>query len=790
MIQSISESVRQAPDALLDEQRRALLSGMRPSIVELLEGTPFADDPEAQLDLLYNEVVVLEQLGAQPTAAEYAARYPHLQADIELHFEIHRAVSDRPLLDTSELAEATDGQGNAEVHAGVPAAPGYVIGELLGQGAMADVYRARHQGLRRDVALKFFGLGALLGATRIRTEAEAIARLAHPHIIQIYDVGEHEGVPYLALELAEQGTLARKLQRFPFAPAAAAELICSLAEAVQHAHSKGVVHRDLKPANVLITADGVAKISDFGLAKIFGRDVEAGADVTRTGDTLGTPRYMAPEQASGDRDQIGPATDIYALGVLLYECLTGRAPFVAAGVAETLYSIRRDDPPPPRRWQPAIPRDLETICLQCLQKSPEARYASAQSLADDLRRFLRREPIHARATPLWERGWKWCRRKPAQAALVAWVTLASLSSLTAAIVLPQVENRRVNGLRQQVATLMADGRAALDRDDTEQAEAKFAEAWRIVQAESALSDHSTGVTGWLDHARNESNRYRWQQRVPPRAFDDRRDEALLLGLLVIDGIENPVEQAEHAIEAALDLTIAGDPRWQSERSKLLLLQFELQSRATGAADVLAALDASGIEPSRTVMEFRARLLDEAGQSANADSLRSTASQFPANAVKDRFWTGMCRVREANFTGAAGDFEQVLRAEPEHFTARLFHAVCCLHLDRPAEANVALTACIAQRPYFAWNFYFRALSELAVGNRAAAAEDLHRAIDSRPSDVARHAASVQLGMLEMPETDRLEGVSGADAIAESTTREGGDAVREIAGGQTLTVGENN
>jgi tetratricopeptide (TPR) repeat protein len=570
--------------------------------------------------------------------------------------------------------------------------------------------------------------------------------LSHPNIVQIFEVGECDGVPYLALELAEQGTLAQRLQRFPYTPVAAAELIATLAEAVQHAHDRQVVHRDLKPANVLFTADGVAKISDFGLAKVLVDERDAAVDVTRTGETLGTPRYMAPEQAAGHRDLIGAATDVHALGTLLYECLTGCAPFMATSVPDTLQMILHDDPLPPRRWQSGIPRDLETICLQCLQKAPSARYGAAQILADDLRRFLRREPIRARRTPMWERAWKWCRRKPAHAALTAWGTLACLGTLTAAIVVPQAENRRIAGLRQEVASLMADGQAALARDEIAQAEARFLSAWQRVHGEPALADHATSVTGWLDQARNASNRYTWRQRVPPPAYDDRRDESLLLSLL-LPCVDNPHSAAESAIDAALELTLPDEPRWRGERAQLHLLRVQLLARAAGPADALALLDTTEVEPSRRAGLLRGSLLDRLGRGAEADAARAMAEGLPGDPVADLFGSGMDLARNREFHEAAAVFSKVLRREPEHFAARLLQAVCCVNLGRNGEAQVALTACVAQRPFSSWSYYYRALAETALGDESSAYDDLQRVLETRPSDAARRAALSQLAVLD-------------------------------------------
>jgi WD40 repeat protein/Flp pilus assembly protein TadD len=304
--------------------------------------------------------------------------------------------------------------------------PGYEILEELGRGGMGVVYKARQIRLGRLAALKMIlagGHASPEALARFRVEAEAIARLQHPGIVQIYEVGEREGYPFLSLEFVEGGNLDRKVNGTPQPARQAAALVETLARAVQAAHQKGIVHRDLKPANVLLTAEGAPKITDFGLAKQL--DGERGQ--TQSGAILGTPSYMAPEQASGKSKAIGPAADVYALGAILYELLTGRPPFKAESTLETLEQVLQQEPVPPSRLQPKTPRDLETICLKCLQKEPRKRYPAAADLAEELGRFLRGEPIQARPVGMAERLWRWCRRNPALASASALAALALLA---------------------------------------------------------------------------------------------------------------------------------------------------------------------------------------------------------------------------------------------------------------------------------------------------------------------------------------------------------------------------
>jgi formylglycine-generating enzyme required for sulfatase activity len=308
-----------------------------------------------------------------------------------------------------------------------PDVPGYEILGICGHGGMGVVYRARQLKANRLVALKMIRAVEHASPTerlRFQIETEAVARLQHPRIVQLHEVGEVRGQPFFSLEFCDGGTLTEQLKERRPSPRESAQLIETLARAMHYAHLRGVVHRDLKPGNVLLAgAERVAKITDFGLAKRI--DAEA-RDISQSGAIMGTAAYMAPEQAAGKVRDTGPAADVYALGALLYECLTGRPPFEGPQHA-VLVSVLNDEPVSPARLGRKVPADLETICLKCLSKEPARRYASAEELANDLRRFQAGEPIRARPVGAVERTWKWVRRRPALAALLGVVLLALVS---------------------------------------------------------------------------------------------------------------------------------------------------------------------------------------------------------------------------------------------------------------------------------------------------------------------------------------------------------------------------
>ena len=328
-----------------------------------------------------------------------------------------------------ETLRPNSGQGGPEhPPTGMPALRSFGDYELLeeiGRGGMGIVYKARQVNLDRLVAVKMLLFGPLAQpeqVQRFRTEAAAAASLQHPNIVAIHEVGFREGQHFFAMDYVAGRSLAEIVRDGPLPARRAAGYVKTIAEAIQYAHERGILHRDLKPSNVLIDANDQPKVTDFGLAKRLEKETE----LTLSGQVLGSPNYMPPEQAAAHRGLVGKRSDVYSLGAILYHLLTGRAPFVAPTVAETLAQVQNAEPVSPTVLNPHLPRDLKTICLKCLEKEPARRYQTAQELADELGRWLREEPILARPVSRPEKVWRWCRRKPLVASLTAAIVLAIL----------------------------------------------------------------------------------------------------------------------------------------------------------------------------------------------------------------------------------------------------------------------------------------------------------------------------------------------------------------------------
>jgi serine/threonine protein kinase len=426
------------------------------------------DDPEAAVDLIYSEILLREQFGEVVDFADYLRRFPRYADRLEPQLHLHDLFRADLLGEAHPLtlhALSTDPGASADRQSTVPLRPprcssaddpahwpdipGFTIEGRLGRGGYGIVYRARQRSLNRTVALKVLHHPDAPDPAELalfRNEAESVAQLHHPNIVQIHEFGEHEGRPYCVMEYVDGGGLERRLTGEPLPPREAAALVAMLADAIHVVHGCGIVHRDLKPANILLsvvrgpssvakdnsqslqlTIDNgqrtIPKIADFGLAK------RAGAEVSliKSGTVVGTPTYMAPEQACGRSKEVGPATDVYSLGAILYEALTGRVPFKGDSLLDQLEQVKTKPPVAPRRLQPGLPRALEIICLKCLEKEPQRRYASAAGLADDLRNFLDGRPITAKPERWPARLLRAVRRRPLVTTALALAVAVGLS---------------------------------------------------------------------------------------------------------------------------------------------------------------------------------------------------------------------------------------------------------------------------------------------------------------------------------------------------------------------------
>ena len=389
---------------------------------------------EQRVDEAIAAYLAAEDRGCAPDRREFLACYPDLESELEAFFADHDGVGrlaaplrtgcegrDRPdptatrgegMADADTPTRIHDGTGRIPDFAELHQVGDYELLEEIGRGGMGVVYKARQRRLNRLVALKMILGGRLASAAdvlRFRFEAEAVANLDHPHIVPVYEVGEHRGHWYFSMKWIEGGSLAERLDRYRADPRAAARLLVTIARAMHHAHQRGIRHRDLKPSNILLDTEGQPYVTDFGLAQ---RD-EGLMELTLSGAIVGSPPYMAPEQASGRRGAVTTAADVYGLGAILYALLTGRPPFRAETPLETIRQVQERAPERPRMLNPAVDPDLETICLKCLAKDPQRRYGSADALANDLARWLAGEPILARPIGGAERLGRWCRRHPA-----------------------------------------------------------------------------------------------------------------------------------------------------------------------------------------------------------------------------------------------------------------------------------------------------------------------------------------------------------------------------------------
>ncbi|MDB5389957.1 MAG: tetratricopeptide repeat protein [Planctomycetaceae bacterium] len=633
-----------------------------------------------------------------------------------------------------------------------PVIEGYEILEEIGRGATGVVYRARHLELNRLVAVKMILAGpglSLDSRQRFRREAHAIARLQHQNIVQVHDIGEQSGCPYLALELVTGGNLSQWSGGAPRTSKEAAQICATLATAVAYAHSQGVVHRDLKPANILMaihrqpsdttgtttSLDGaVLKLTDFGLAKQVPVPGEVVDMMTQTGAILGTPAYMAPEQARGHGPEIGPAADIYSLGVILYELLTGRPPFQGATPVDTLFLAAHQDPVPPTRLAAHIPRDLQTICLKCLEKDPQKRYPTAATLAEDLQRFLRNEPIHARPIGMIEQAVRWIRRRPAQSALLVSSFLLIVGVIAGGAWLRTEQLAKVK-------TVEADLRVALDSQKRS--------AWTEAKMAVDHAKSSLGKGGPAD----------LRQRVDlidrELALVIRLDFIRLNRAIRVEGVNN-FDQAAQAYETAFFEfgmgSVEEDPAIVAARLK--------ESRVT--APLIAAIDDWSLcvntEARKHWLLNVARLADQDatgwhGRDPRIWNDKEALEKFVKSTPIAGQSTALLVVSGHRLQEAGGDgisfLKQVQQANPDDFWANLTLGDALSKANSHAEAVRYFQAAIAIRPQAGVVYNNLGIALAAKGRLEEALFQFHQATRLSSSTEYRH--NVGLTLMKMGRT---------------------------------------
>lgn len=501
---------------------------------------PETPDDQPEFDLLDDYLQQL-QAGQQPDREALLSEHPGLASALECLEALENMAppsAEMAAADAARAHQAIASQDSAEAETPLVHVPrdfgSYELLEEIGRGGMGVVYKARQKGLDRVVAVKMILASFLASPEHVRrfqVEAKAAAGLRHPNIVHIHDVGQFHGQHYFTMEYVEGQSLAERIARGPLEPDAAARLLETVARAVGHLHQHGIVHRDLKPSNILLDVEGLPYVTDFGLAKVF----QPGSEMTATGVIAGTPSYMSPEQATGHGGQIGPGSDVYSLGAVLYELLTGQPPFREENPLDTLVQVLDVEPTLPRQLNPRIPRALELICLKCLAKSADDRYQTALELAKDLERFLKGEEIVAQAPNVWQRLWAWARREPALAS-----RLAALGTFYAVTVANYASGRVVFDFWEKITVLVL--------------------IWAL---SSAVCQQLLKTSRWS---------------IPARFLWGTLDSAILLGvLLVADGVVSP-------LIVGYPLLIVGSGLWFRVRFVWYMTFLSLVSYAVLVAD--------------------------------------------------------------------------------------------------------------------------------------------------------------------------------------------------------------
>ncbi|MGO9924330.1 MAG: protein kinase domain-containing protein [Isosphaeraceae bacterium] len=643
----------------------------------------------------------------------------------------------------------------SDLRSDLPPIAGYELLDVLGEGGMGVVYKARQLGLNRLVAVKMIRRdrpGGPERKARFLIEAEAVARLRHPNIVQIFEIGETAGAPFVSLELLEGGSLDHRLASTPQPGRPAAELLITLARAVQFAHDAGIIHRDLKPSNILFAEDGIPKITDFGLAK----RLESDSRQTESGQIMGSPSYMAPEQARGHTKDVRPAADVYALGAILYEMLTGRPPFKGETPMETLRQVTDDEVVPPSRLVPRVARDLETICLHCLNKEPSRRYGSAQALVEDLESFLAGHPIKARPTPFWERGVKLARRHPVAAALLAFAFVATVGSTLAWLEHSSREHQRLANLRSTITMSLFRAQDLVAHERWDEAEKVLISIRTDIRGERELTDLATRAGTLVAQAQQGGAAQKTKSHDQERlgTFRQRRQDALFHETH-FPGLGLPYEQETVKSSARAVLAVFA-PEGDGEAREFGPLPESLAPREhdeikEGCVEMLLILaDAEpsperGLElldqagrlgpPTRAYHLRRAACLDRQGDTGRAQSERDRAKSLVLDSALDHYLLGKALYKRREWFAALPHLDAALLRQPGHFWAHCLSAVCRMQLGHVFQAKTDLNACLQIESGLPWLYELRGFASYQIATLArAAAESMQTKANTLRSEV--------------------------------------------------------
>jgi tetratricopeptide (TPR) repeat protein len=755
---SLAGRVDQVCSAFETRLKEATRTGQWPPLEDHLSQAAEPERSTLLKELLGLDLDYRRRAGEPPSVESYIARFPD-------HAELIRELLQAPPPPPSKPAPARAAQGP-------PVIPGYENLEKLGSGGMGVVYRAWQVRPGRLVALKMISSSSLVDpeelAARFHTEAEAIGRLNHPHIVQIHEMGDCGGLLYFSMEYVEGGGLDRKLTDPPWQPRAAAELVALLAGAMHAVHQRGIIHRDLKPANVLLTPEGTPKITDFGLAKL----LIGGKEQTQSEAFIGTPSYMAPEQARGRAREVTPATDVYALGTILYALLTGRAPFLGETNLEVLAQVLHEEPVPPSRLRAGVPKDLEIICLKCLEKSPGRRYASAAQLGERLRLFLDGKPIPDRPPGTWERLVRSARRHPVIASLIG----AGAAALLGLVLIMLWYNLR---LQQDVRRGVA--RADIQRLLLEAQDARANRELEVALAKLRAANEQSKADASLDDLRSEAERLRARvhqeltAQKQRQAFQVRYREALRFfqdAPAAVFGAraETSPDRGKPSgllgqMRAAVDRaeTLHRDPNFRASAHSelipachelllvladeaLVLTQEGSKERARAVlAQVVELLERAGQlgTPPRVYHARLAEYLARAGKEDRARSAQARARGQPASAT-DFFLGGLHHYRKPNRVQAIRDFEEVRLLEPRHFWALYWLARCHLERGHWGAAAEAYAYCLKQRSDLPGVYLGHGFAATRLNQLTTVEDDFRKAEALQPAPEDQYRLYVMLG----------------------------------------------